>query len=173
MNVNFPLLVFALSLVVLWLSAQAGDAIRRRYLPCKERERDDLTVVIGAMLTLLGLLIGFAFSMAVTRYAQGKNLEEAEANSIGTEYVRADLFPTQDAVHVRELLKRYLDQRVLFYTTHEVRELAKVNADPADLQNQLWLAVRSAAASQPTPVMALAVSGMNGVLNSQGNTQAA
>jgi hypothetical protein len=54
-----------------------------------------------------------------------------------------------------------------------VRELAKVNADTADLQNQLWLAVRSAAASQQTPVMALAVSGMNDVLSSQGNTQAA
>ena len=80
--------------------------------------------------------------------------------------MRADLLPTQDAVHVRELLKRYLDQRVLFYTTHEVRELAKVNANTADLQNQLWLAVRSAAASQQTPVMALAVSGMNDVLNS-------
>jgi hypothetical protein len=149
-----------------------GDAIRRRYLPFKERERDDLTVVIGAMLTLLGLLIGFAFSMAVTRCDQRKNLEEAEANSIGTEYVRAHLLPTQDAVHVRELLKRYLDQRAFVYTTHEVRELAKVNADTADLQNQLWLAVRSAAASQQTPVMALAVSGMNDVLSSQGNTQA-
>lgn len=170
---NFPVFVFALSFVVLGRSAPAGDAIRRRYLPFKEQERDDLTVVIGAMLTLLGLLIGFAFSMAVTRYDQRKNREEAEANSIGTEYVCADLLPTQDAVHVRELLKRYLDQRVLFYTTHEVRELAKVNADTADLQNQLWLAVRSATASQQTPVMALAISGMNDVLNSQGNTQAA
>ena len=125
------------------------------------------------MLTLLGLLIGFAFSMAVTRYDQRKNLEEAEANSIGTEYVRADLLPAQDAAHVRELLKRYLDQRVLFYTTLDVRDLTKVIADTADLQNQLWSAVRSAADSQQTPVMALAVSGMNDVLNSPGNIQAA
>ena len=170
---NSPLLVFVLVLLVQWLSAQAGDLIRRKFLPFKDEERDDFTVVIGAMLTLLGLLIGFAFSMAVTRYDQRKNYEEAEANAIGTEYVRADLLPTQDAALVRELLKKYIDQRVLFYTTRNQRELAKVNADTADLQNQLWSAARSGASLQPTPITALAVSGMNDVLNSQGYTQAA
>ena len=57
---NSPLLVFALVLVVLWLSAQGGDLIRKKLLPFQETERDDFTVVLGAMLTLLGLLIGFA-----------------------------------------------------------------------------------------------------------------
>jgi len=170
---NSPLLVFALVLVVLWLSAQGGDLIRKKLLPFQETERDDFTVVLGAMLTLLGLLIGFAFSMAVTRYDQRKNYEEAEANAIGTEYVRADLLPTQDAALVRELLKKYLDQRILFYTTREQHTLSRVNTDTADLQNQLWSAVRSTASTQPTPITALAVSGMNDVLNSQGYTQAA
>lgn len=42
----------------------------------------------------------------------------------------------------------------------------------AQLQNELWSAIRGPAAAQPTPVMALVVSGMNDVLNSQGYTQA-
>jgi hypothetical protein len=37
----------------------------------------------------------------------------------------------------------------------------------------MWSAVQNPALSQPKPVMALAVSGMNDVLNSQGYTQAA
>jgi hypothetical protein len=41
------------------------------------------------------------------------------------------------------------------------------------LQNELWAAVRTAAVVEPTPVVALVVSGMNDVLNSQGYTQAA
>jgi hypothetical protein len=41
------------------------------------------------------------------------------------------------------------------------------------LQNQLWAAVSGPASAQPTPVRALAVSGMNDVINSQGYTQAA
>jgi hypothetical protein len=169
---NSPWLVFLLVLIVQWLSAQAGDLVRKKF-PFKEEERDDFTVVVGAMLTLLGLLIGFAFSMAVTRYDLRKNYEEAEANAIGTEYVRADLLPAQNAALVRELLKKYLDQRILFYETRGQRELDKVNADTAGLQNQLWAAVRSPATTQPTPITALAVAGMNDVLNSQGYTQAA
>jgi len=37
----------------------------------------------------------------------------------------------------------------------------------------MWSAVQGPALAQPTPVMALAVAGMNDVLNSQGYTQAA
>lgn len=170
---NAPLLVLALSLVVLTIAAAIGDAIRRWVIPLQEGDRNDFSVVLGANLTLLGLLIGFSFSMAVSRYDQRKNYEEAEANAIGTEYVRADLLPVGDADKVRELLKKYLDQRILFYATGDHDRLAKINADTAELQNDLWSAVRPGAAAQPTAVVALAVSGMNDVLNSQGYTQAA
>jgi hypothetical protein len=170
---NAPLLVLALSLVVLTIAAAIGDAIRRWVIPLQEGDRNDFSVVLGANLTLLGLLIGFSFSMAVSRYDQRKNYEEAEANAIGTEYVRADLLPVGDADKVRALLKKYLDQRILFYATGDHDRLAKINADTAELQNDLWSAVRPGAAAQPTAVVALAVSGMNDVLNSQGYTQAA
>ena len=52
------------------------------------------------------------------------------------------------------------------------QELQQINARTAQLQTELWSAVRVPAAAQPTPVMALVVSGMNDVLNSQGYTQA-
>jgi hypothetical protein len=174
MNVmNFPILVLALSFVLLFLAAYIGDFLRNRVFPFKEEARDDFGTVLGATLTLLGLLIGFSFSMAVSRYDQRKNYEEAEANAIGTEYVRADLLPAGDGARVRGLLKKYVDQRVLFYTTRYQRTLAKINEDTAELQNELWAAVLPGAAAQPTPPLALVVSGMNDVLNSQGYTQAA
>ena len=135
--------------------------------------REDFSVILSATLTLLGLLIGFSFSMAISRYDERKNYEEAEANAIGTEYVRADLLPTADAAKVRELLRKYTDQRILFYKTRDNNELLQINARTAQLQSELWSAVRGPAASQPTPVVALAISGMNDVLNSQGYTQAA
>lgn len=170
---NFPVLVLVVAFGILWLAAEIGAICRKRARPLKEEERADFGVVLGAALTLLGLLIGFSFSMAVNRYDQRKNYEEAEANAIGTEYVRADLLPTGDAARVRELLKKYLDQRVLFYTTRDRRKVAKINTDTAELQKELWSAVRTVAAAQPTPVVTLATSGMNDVLNSQGYTQAA
>ena len=81
----------------------------------RKDEREDLDTVQTAILTLLALIIGFSFAMAVTRYDQRNNYEEAEANAIGTEYVRADLLPAESAARVRELLKKYLDQRISFY----------------------------------------------------------
>lgn len=84
---NFPLLVLVLSFLLLFLAAHLGDLLRNRVVPMKEEVRNDFGVFLGATLTLLGLLIGFSFSMAVSRYDQRKNYEEAEANAIGTEYV--------------------------------------------------------------------------------------
>jgi hypothetical protein len=169
---NFPTLVFVLSLGFLYLAAWFGSRSKRQH-PLPDEERGDFDLVLSATLTLLGLLIGFTFSMAISRYDQRKLYEEAEANAIGTEFVRADLLPAGDRAKVRDLLKRYLDQRVLFYTTRRPGKVAKINADTAELQNELWSAVRSDAVAQPTPITALVISGMNDVLNSEGYTQSA
>jgi hypothetical protein len=170
---NYPVLVFALSLVALWLSAQIGAYVHRRRREQEEAEHEDLGVVLAASLTLLGLIIGFSFSMAVSRYDQRKNYEAEEANAIGTEYVRAGLLPAADATKVRELLRSYLNQRLLYYTIRDSRQLEQINASTAQLQTDLWSAVQAPAAAQPTFIVGLAVSGMNDVLNSQGYTQAA
>jgi len=170
---NSPLWIFFFSFVALSISVLIGDVLRNRVRSFTQEERDDFGTVLGATLTLLALLIGFSFSMAVSRYDLRKNYEEAEANAIGTEYVRADLLPAENTVRVRELLKKYTDQRLLFYTTRDRRRLAKINGDTSQLQNELWSSIRPSANVQSTPTLALAVSGMNDVLNSQGYTQAA
>ncbi|MEJ8850541.1 hypothetical protein [Variovorax rhizosphaerae] len=167
---DHPVLLFFLSVAVLWLSAWFGRAVLRRRSPPDEDATQDFSVVVGAALALVGLIIGFSFSMAVGRYDQRKNLEEAEANAIGTEYLRADLVPAADGARIRALLNTYVDQRVLFYTTRDRGELALLNDRTTKLQGELWDAVKSPA---PTPIGALVVAGMNDVLNSQGYTQAA
>jgi hypothetical protein len=169
---DYPFAVAGISFLLLWLSALIGAFFRRRR-KLDDDEREDFNLVIAATLTLLGLIIGFSFSMAVSRYDLRKNYEEAEANAIGTEYVRADLLPAADAERVRLLLRRYLDERVMFYRTRDDLELQRINAVTSQLQTDLWNAVRAPADAKPTPVVALAVSGMNDVLNSQGYTQAA
>jgi hypothetical protein len=170
---DYPLLLFVLSFVGLWLSESLGASLLRRHRKLEEDMREDFGLILAAALTLLALIIGFSFSMAVSRYDQRKNYEEAEANAIGTEYVRADLLPAADAAKVRVLLKTYLDQRVLCYTTHDPHQLSQINTQTARLQAELWSAVQAPAVAQPSPLSALAVAGMNDVLNSQGYTQAA
>ena len=74
---------------------------------------------------------------------------------------------------MRSQLRKYLDLRISFYRTRDASELRQINADTAQLQAEMWSAVQVPAVAQPTPVIALAVAGMNDVLNSQGYTQAA
>ena len=169
--VSYPRPTLAIAFLVLWFAAWAGLKLSVRLHGLSEGLRSDYAVVLGATLTLLGLIIGFSFSMAIDRYNQRKNYEEAEANAIGTEYLRADLLPA-NRDRVRELLRQYTDLRIRFYATRDKDELARIDADTARVQNEMWTNASQPAINQPSPVTALAVGGMNDVINSQGYTLA-
>ncbi|HVM75491.1 MAG TPA: hypothetical protein VMT75_07595 [Candidatus Saccharimonadales bacterium] len=171
--INHPVIFFLVSFAVMWSAAYLGAVMRRRRHPEALDDSDDYSLILGSTLTLLGLLIGFTFSMAAGRYDQRKNYEEEEANAIGTEYVRADYLPAADAAKVRALLKDYLALRIQYYMRISAEQVQQNNVHTAELQSKLWAAVIPPASAQPDPVRALVVSGMNDVLNRQGYTQAA
>jgi hypothetical protein len=172
---DYPSAIFIFTFFVFWFSARAGAYyFRERHLkPENDGDYEDFALLLGGTLTLLGLIIGFTFSMAVSRYDQRKNYEEQEANAIGTEYARADLLPAADAARVRAMLLSYLDQRILDYKTRNEDQIRQINRQIARLQTKMWSAVSTLATAQPSPVMVLVLWGMNDVLNSQGYAQAA
>jgi lipopolysaccharide export LptBFGC system permease protein LptF len=172
---NYPLVIFVVTFLVLWLAAWAGSQTnQRRKTLADEGVRDDFGVVQAATMTMLGLIIGFSFSMSTGRYDLRKNYEEAEANAIGTEYVRADLLlPVEEGPRVKALLREYTALRLRFYTAKNWDDIDQIRADTAKVQDELWKAVAATANGQPTVSRSLAVSGMNDVLNSEGYTQAA
>jgi hypothetical protein len=169
---NRPLVFAVLSFLFLWLCAWVGAGWLRRYFQPPEEVRSDFNVVLGASLTMLGLIIGFSFSMAISRYDLRKANEESEANAIGTEYLRADLLPAADAERLRPLLRDYLAQRIEFYRTRNPSRAREATAGTSGLQERLWSAVVQAARAQPTPVTTLVAAGMNDVLNSEGYAEA-
>src|ERR1700690_116334 len=126
---NYPLVLFGLSFVTMWVVTRLGASVRKNRL-MGEDIREDFGTILATTLTLSSLIIGFSFSMAINRYEQRKNYEEAEANAIGTEYVRADLLPPEDAAQVRTLLRQYLDERLSYYTVRNVRQLGQIEAAP-------------------------------------------
>jgi hypothetical protein len=168
-----PYFLLVVTFFALWAAARIGLAFRRKHHAIADEDTEDFTFIVGATLTLLGLIIGFTFSMAVSRYDQRKNFEEQEANAIGTEYVRVDVLPPADAAKIRSLLKQYLDQRILYYVSRNETPLAGISATTMHLQNELWTAAITPAKAQPSPLTALVVAGMNDVLNAQGYAQAA
>ncbi len=169
---NFPLVFASFSLTVLWIAVRAGVFLQSKR-SLEPNEQEDFRVVTATTITLLSLLVGFTFSMAISRYDLRKSCEETEANAIGTEYSRAGLLPPADAARVRALLRSYLEQRILFYQTRNSYRLRQIDVATSQLQTDLWSAVSTPAEAKPTPVVSLAVSGMNAVFDSEGYTQGA
>ncbi|MBN3762226.1 hypothetical protein [Burkholderia sp. Ac-20365] len=163
-----------LVLLVCFVGAVAfGATGLRRIVSLPEDGREDFNIVQQATLTLLALLVGFSLSMAVGRYDQRKNLEEAEANAIGTEYVRAELAESAVTLKMKDALARYAQLRVDDYLTRDPQQLEHIGRDTANVQAELWKLATQVAQDKPTPIGALVVAGMNDVLNSQDYSEAA
>lgn len=170
---DYPLVLFLVAFVGMWLASAVGLWLRDHGKHGGDKRSEDFGIVVAETLTLLALIIGFSFSMATNRYDQRKNFEEAEANAIGTEYLRADLLPPPAAASAHTLLIAYLDQRILFYGDYDPAQLAQINRRTDQLETGLWTSVRPPPSAQITVVTALVLSGMNDVINSRGYTQAA
>lgn len=170
--VDFPLLVFVVSFVVLVLAAWLGDLLRKRSKSSAEANRDDSGVVLGGTLTLLGLVIGFSFSMATNRYDLRKDSEKTEANTVAVLYMRTDLLPPADAAKVHGLLREYLDQRIAFYSTRNGGELTRIAGNSTQTQNELWSTIQTAIGPLPPQLEGLFVSSMNDLVVSRLSTEA-
>ncbi|MBU3566259.1 hypothetical protein ICE93_09475 [Polynucleobacter sp. MWH-HuK1] len=170
---NYPLAVFGVSLAVFAFAVWFGHAALSRYRTKDTETSEDLGIIQTATLTLLALIIGFTFSMAIDRHDQREIYEEGEANAIGTEYLRADLLPPKAAAATKDLLIQYIDQRILFYSKQSPEKILEIRSKTDQLQMALWNEILPVVRTQPTAPIALVASGMNDVLNSQGYVQAA
>jgi hypothetical protein len=170
---NWPLILFFVTFLLLWFALGAGSLLRRRTHEIPEVLRADFGIVLGATLTLLGLLIGFTFSMATSRYDSRISLEASEANAIGTEYVRLDFLPAEQQTQVQALLRRYTELRVKFFTADHEKGIQAINTETDAVGRQMWRTTSQAALQDHSALAALVASGMNDVLNSRDYTQAA
>ena len=69
----------------------------------------------AAVFALLGLLIAFTFSGALSRFDVRRNQAVDEANAIGTAYLRIDLLPASTQPPLREAFRKYVDARIETY----------------------------------------------------------
>jgi hypothetical protein len=67
----------------------------------------------AAVFALLGLLRGFGFAGAMSRFDARRQLIVNESNTISTAYLRIDLLPGADQPEIRALFREYLVSRFL------------------------------------------------------------
>ena len=118
--------------------------------------------VQGAVLGLLGLLLGFSFAMSVGRYDVRRALVNEEANSIGTTWLRADFLPTPAREEIRNLLVNYTRLRIeRVANAGSEKELDPIRREAWDIHNALWAKASAAASANPSPLSAAFIVSLN------------
>ena len=154
-----------LSIVGLLLLALAEVGFRaglRLFVRKDEPRKGQIGTVQGAVLGLLALLLGFTFSMAVARYEIRRDLVLQEANAIGTTYLRASLLPEAHAKAAEDLLRRYTDVRLSFYSAgSDSTKIAAAENETAKLQRELWAQTVAAGKEAPSAITATFINALN------------
>lgn len=110
--------------------------------------------LLAAVLGLLALLLGFTFSLALSRHEARRDLVIQEANAIGTTWLRAQLLEEPQRGAMRGLLVAYVDSRLGW---SEADDPAVGQARTADLQRRLWTVMGAAIRKDSAPLLSRGV----------------
>ena len=145
-----------LVLAILAISVEAGYRgqawlIRKR--PA-DHPSDGQNHLLSAILGLLALLLGFTFSLGLSRYEARRAMVVQEANAIGTTWLRAQLLEEPNRTAMSGPLRAYVDARIAWSMSGaDDADLAATNA----LQAKLWTATGAAIRTDPSPQLSRAV----------------
>ena len=155
---------------VLLTLAEVGHRLGHRLHVAKdEARRRQVVIVQNAVLALLGLLLGFTFSMAVARYDIRRALVLKEANAIWTVWLRASLLSDAHRQPIRDLLREYVDVRLRAQAVlrDDVRLAGELRRSE-EIQSLLWQHAERAAAEAPTPITSTFVQALNDLIDADG-----
>lgn len=140
---NIPLfgMIFAIALAIGIITLlEAGRRIGARRLAMEGKSASSgLGTIEGAIFGLMGLILAFSFSGALSRFEARRHLVVEEANHIGTAWLRIDLLAPESQPAMRDLFRRYLDSRIEAY--RKVPDMVAVNAElerSERLQSEIW-----------------------------------
>ncbi len=151
LNDTSELLIYAVTVLLIVAGAEGGALLARRLRARRPDEAGHfLTALATPSLGLLALMIGFTFSMALTRFEARKQAVLDEANAIGTAALRGRLLPAPHADIVAPLFKEYAMLRVRRGSIAlDSPETMRAIARSLDIQEALWREAMAVAASTP------------------------
>lgn len=166
-------LMFFVPATLLVLASEAGFRIGRRSQDTGENHAGQIGAIQGAILGLLGLLLGFSFSMALDRHETRRTLVVQEANAIGTTFLRAALLPEAHRAPVEDLLRRYVDLRLSLDPQMGAAAFEDALRRSGDIQRALWSHATAAAREMPGPVIATFITTLNETIDTEAERLAA
>ncbi|AWM79062.1 hypothetical protein DKL61_01095 [Gammaproteobacteria bacterium ESL0073] len=142
--INTPinsLLIFISMFILLFLSAYAGKSLFKKRNKNNDIIDSETSIVLGATLSLLALLIGFVLSIAITGYDHRQAKEENEAIAIGKAFQYLPLLSVKNRASVNDLLQQYLNARIEFFKAGNTTKENEWQRVSSQAQNELWKVV--------------------------------
>src|SRR6478735_3328306 len=96
------------------LALEGGYRLGRwRHARAEGEKEAPVGAMVGSILALFAFMLAFTFGLAASRFEARRQVVVAEANSIGTTYLRAQLLRNeQQRNESARLLREYVDVRV-------------------------------------------------------------
>ena len=156
-------MIYLLTVILLLLAAEGGYRLSKM----KQHRRPDraeasVSTLSGATLALLAFLLAFITSTAIGIFSDRRQSVVAEANAIGTTYLRASYLPTPYAEESRQLLREYVDQRL---AAVDQTKTAKALRRSEEIQSGLWTHATTLAKDHPSPMTGLYIQSLNEVID--------
>ncbi|MGZ8538854.1 MAG: bestrophin-like domain [Flavisolibacter sp.] len=119
MNVFFQIptyILFVIIFCLIFLSNWLGYRYKKNQIKRNPGQIDEkMGSIEGSMLGVMSLLLGFSFSLAVSKYEARRHLVVAEANDISTAILRCDMYPDSIRIPLRADFKEYVESRISYY----------------------------------------------------------
>jgi len=138
--------LIALAMVALLAAAgEMGFRLGSRWRESQDSFRSLMSGTGAAMLGLLGLLLGFSLSMAVSRWDARRDVIVNESNAIGTLWLRAGLLEEPLRRDLRNALREYTDARIALGGSRGDRDALRAARNKSEsLHSSIWSVVERA-----------------------------
>lgn len=133
---------------------------------------DGLKIVLGATLSLFGLLLGFILSFAISGYNTRVTAEENEAIAIGNALQRTTLLQAQHQGPAQKMLLDYLQLRIQFFDSSDDEQRAQARLASIRMQTRMWVLISNITKANPDPILTTALNACNDLYTTQQKTMA-
>jgi len=152
----FGLVLFAAQVA----AREIGFAFGRRVGDRSERE--GVGILVGAILGLMAFVLALTLSFANTRAAERRAGALAEANAIGTAWLRASAIEHPRAAEIARLLAEYTTVRADFVRASlDPAAIATINTRTNALQTTIWGHAAGLARERPDPIIVALMAALN------------
>lgn len=130
------ILIFSFILLANWL----GYRFKRRQLEKYPGQvMEGMGSIEGSILGVMSLLLGFTFSLAVSKFEARRHVIVDEANTIGTAILRCDMYPDSIRIPLRKEFKDYIETRIAYYDAGNDEAIMGREIDKSEeISGRIW-----------------------------------